>query len=206
MRGPPVAGPSRRTPMERLGEVRETEEEEEEEIEALPDQRETGYNAGVREREIATQKARIVSQMANIPKPSALSPRRTVPAQPPPADRKVPSNGLKTYQPVLSKPPPAPSKVKESLFDIFGNNLTRALSKAMTREGFHAPREYNALWTDDAIADAVDIPLDPDPPKVFVVSWLDYCNKYGMGFAMSDGTVSVHFNDTSSLVLAPGKT
>jgi polo-like kinase 1 len=40
---------------------------------------------------------------------------------------------------------------------------------------------------------------------VFVVSWLDYCAKYGMGFAMSDGTVSVHFNDSSSLALAPAK-
>lgn len=50
-----------------------------------------------------------------------------------------------------------------------------------------------------------DIELSPPAPKIFVVSWLDYCTKYGMGFAMSDGTVSVHFNDTSSLVLAPGK-
>lgn len=40
---------------------------------------------------------------------------------------------------------------------------------------------------------------------MFVVSWLDYCTKYGMGFAMSDGTIAVHFNDTSSLVLSPGK-
>lgn len=45
----------------------------------------------------------------------------------------------------------------------------------------------------------------PRPPRVFVVSWLDYCTKYGMGFAMTDGTVSVHFNDSTSLVLAPGK-
>lgn len=37
------------------------------------------------------------------------------------------------------------------------------------------------------------------------MSWLDYCAKYGMGFAMSDGTVSVHFNDSSSLALAPAK-
>ena len=38
-----------------------------------------------------------------------------------------------------------------------------------------------------------------------MISWLDYCTKYGMGFAMTDGTVSVHFNDSSSLVWAPGK-
>lgn len=37
------------------------------------------------------------------------------------------------------------------------------------------------------------------------MSWLDYCNKYGMGFAMTDGTISVHFNDSVSLSLAPNK-
>ena len=51
----------------------------------------------------------------------------------------------------------------------------------------------------------VAVPLRPTAPKVFVVSWLDYCTKYGMGFAMADGTVCVHFNDSSSFVLAPGK-
>jgi hypothetical protein len=54
-------------------------------------------------------------------------------------------------------------------------------------------------------ADVVAVPLRPKAPKVFVVSWLDYCTKYGMGFAMADGTVCVHFNDSSSFVLAPGK-
>lgn len=53
--------------------------------------------------------------------------------------------------------------------------------------------------------DGLDVPSRPPAPKVFVVSWLDYCTKYGMGFAMSDGTIAVHFNDTSSLVLSPGK-
>ena len=51
----------------------------------------------------------------------------------------------------------------------------------------------------------LDIEPNPEAPKVFVISWLDYCTKYGMGFAMTDGTVSVHFNDSSSLVWAPGK-
>lgn len=50
-----------------------------------------------------------------------------------------------------------------------------------------------------------DIEDQPKAPEVFVASWLDYCMKYGMGFAMSDGTISVHFNDSHSLVLAPGK-
>jgi polo-like kinase 1 len=47
--------------------------------------------------------------------------------------------------------------------------------------------------------------LDARAPDVFVVSWLDYCAKYGMGFAMCDGSVSVHFNDSSNIAWAPGK-
>ncbi|KAH7344487.1 kinase-like domain-containing protein [Rhizoctonia solani] len=42
-------------------------------------------------------------------------------------------------------------------------------------------------------------------PKVFIVSWVDYCNKYGMGYALADGSVGVHFNDSTSIVLAPNK-
>ncbi|KAF6764483.1 other/PLK protein kinase [Ephemerocybe angulata] len=41
--------------------------------------------------------------------------------------------------------------------------------------------------------------------KVFIVSWVDYCNKYGMGYALTDGAVGVHFNDSTSLVLSAGK-
>lgn len=55
------------------------------------------------------------------------------------------------------------------------------------------------------VSDFPDIEAEPNAPRVFVVSWLDYCTKYGMGFAMTDGTITVHFNDSSSLALAPGK-
>ena len=50
-----------------------------------------------------------------------------------------------------------------------------------------------------------DIEDEPEAPRVFVEAWLDYVQKYGMGFAMNDGTISVHFNDSSSLVLAPAR-
>jgi len=42
-------------------------------------------------------------------------------------------------------------------------------------------------------------------PKVFIVSWVDYCNKYGMGYALTDGSIGVHFNDGSSMVLSPSR-
>lgn len=47
--------------------------------------------------------------------------------------------------------------------------------------------------------------VDLPEVKVFIVSWVDYCNKYGMGYALTDGSVGVHFNDSTSIVLSPDK-
>jgi cell cycle serine/threonine-protein kinase CDC5/MSD2 len=47
--------------------------------------------------------------------------------------------------------------------------------------------------------------VDLQVPKVFIVSWVDYCNKYGMGYALTDGTVGVYFNDSTTMALAPDK-
>ncbi|KAJ7638614.1 kinase-like domain-containing protein [Roridomyces roridus] len=41
--------------------------------------------------------------------------------------------------------------------------------------------------------------------RVFIVSWVDYCNKYGMGYALTDGSVGVHFNDSTHLLLSCDK-
>ncbi|KAF8317702.1 Pkinase-domain-containing protein [Clavulina sp. PMI_390] len=45
----------------------------------------------------------------------------------------------------------------------------------------------------------------PNPPRVYIQSWVDYCNKYGMGYALTNGCVGVHFNDSTSMVLAADK-
>ena len=38
--------------------------------------------------------------------------------------------------------------------------------------------------------------IDPPEEQVFIASWVDYCNKYGMGYALTDGSVGMHFNDS----------
>ncbi|KAH8830063.1 hypothetical protein DL96DRAFT_1525428 [Flagelloscypha sp. PMI_526] len=42
----------------------------------------------------------------------------------------------------------------------------------------------------------------PEEP-LFIVSWVDYCHKYGMGYALTDGSVGVHFNDSTCMILSP---
>ncbi|XP_014777232.1 serine/threonine-protein kinase PLK1 [Octopus bimaculoides] len=38
---------------------------------------------------------------------------------------------------------------------------------------------------------------------VWVTKWVDYTNKYGFGFQLSDNSIGVFFNDTSRIVIAP---
>ncbi|CDZ97711.1 pkinase-domain-containing protein [Phaffia rhodozyma] len=83
----------------------------------------------------------------------------------------------------------ASTKKSGGMFDVVSQNLADALEARDAGRPFHTPH----------------IPAMPSDPKVFIVSWLDYCNKYGMGYALTDGSVGVHFNDSTSLVLAPDK-
>lgn len=167
--------PSERTPqrrpLDRLG-----EEEEDEHL---------------RERELATQKARIVSAMA-------LPHTRVVDSPRPPRTASVAATSLPSRAPAMPEmrynPPTSKGKERAvedrmGLFDVVAQNLDSALRLSATDAGFRTP----------------GIDPYPEAPKVFVVSWLDYCNKYGMGFAMTDGSLGVHFNDSHTLVLAPGK-
>ncbi|WVR03341.1 hypothetical protein IAU60_000332 [Kwoniella sp. DSM 27419] len=192
------AGPSTRR---YSGAMECVEEDEEQEVLAeQPPEHQNRYNNAAREREVATQKARIVSQMAGgrdhilgTSHPSERVEPSTSPRKP------VPLSAAATL-PRVPQTTSLPTKLQgshsgktrdygTSLFERMGENLADGLAMSQTSAGFRTPH----------------IGSNPSPPNVFVVSWLDYCTKYGMGFAMTDGTVSVHFNDSTSLVLAPGK-
>lgn len=41
-----------------------------------------------------------------------------------------------------------------------------------------------------------------DRPAVWVSAWLDYSEKYGMAYLLSNGSVGVFFNDTTKIILA----
>ncbi|SNX85011.1 related to CDC5 - Serine/threonine-protein kinase [Melanopsichium pennsylvanicum] len=47
--------------------------------------------------------------------------------------------------------------------------------------------------------------IGPETPKTFLISWLDHSERYGLGYALSDGTVGVYFRDATSMVLAANK-
>lgn len=52
--------------------------------------------------------------------------------------------------------------------------------------------------------DVVPFPVS-DPNHVSVCKWIDYSNKYGFGFQLSDGSIGVNFNDSTRLILLNDK-
>ncbi|KAI9203522.1 uncharacterized protein BJ171DRAFT_460358 [Polychytrium aggregatum] len=39
-------------------------------------------------------------------------------------------------------------------------------------------------------------------PPCFIIKWIDYSNKYGLGYMLKDGSVGVHFNDSTSMIMS----
>ncbi|KAI8618216.1 kinase-like domain-containing protein [Chytriomyces sp. MP71] len=40
------------------------------------------------------------------------------------------------------------------------------------------------------------------PPEIFITKWIDYSNKYGLGYQLHDGSMGVYFNDSTSILLS----
>lgn len=50
-----------------------------------------------------------------------------------------------------------------------------------------------------------NLPILPENNALFITKWIDYSNKYGFGFQLSDNSVGVLFNDTTKMGLSADK-
>ncbi|EIN08263.1 Pkinase-domain-containing protein [Punctularia strigosozonata HHB-11173 SS5] len=145
----------------------------------------------LRRKELESQKARIVAQMAPA---RADSPEyRQEPENVPPVGILRKDKGkekVREAEERVEVPAPAPlPTAKPNGFDAAAATLTAAFEARALGRVFRDPR--------------VDAALPHE--RVFIVSWVDYCNKYGMGYALTDGSVGVHFNDSTTIVLSADK-
>ncbi|KAJ8305645.1 hypothetical protein KUTeg_016190 [Tegillarca granosa] len=76
----------------------------------------------------------------------------------------------------------------------------------------HSPKPRSAATLLDVLSTCLDhMPKDSEhnPPSqgdsniVWVTKWVDYSNKYGFGFQLSNDIIGVLFNDTSRIILSP---
>lgn len=143
-----------------------------------------------RRKELEAQKARIVAQMVPGSRPGSTEGQADQENLPPP--EAVPSRRRQEKERARDVPAPAPHleakpPVKMNGFDAAAETLVAAFNARARGRLFRDPREDASL---------------PEA-KVFIVSWVDYCNKYGMGYALTDGSVGVYFNDSTTIVLSP---
>ena len=150
-----------------------------------------------RKKELESQKARIVAQMVPAQAPTPTFGYEDVENVPPQGVRgailKAKEKAKEVLHPKASSPnlpSSASAQVpKINSFDAAAQVLSSAFDAKALGRLFRDPRDDAEL---------------PDP-KVFIVSWVDYCNKYGMGYALTDGSVGVHFNDSTTIVLSADK-
>ncbi|GAA5849655.1 hypothetical protein JCM8547_000523 [Rhodosporidiobolus lusitaniae] len=116
-------------------------------------------------------------------------------------DRLRPSSSLAPPPPSSAPTSSSSSSSGTSLYDLtrlhFDHFLPVRSSSAL----------QSALSTFPSLSSAASQPLvdEPEIPKVFLTSWVDYTHKYGTAYSLTDGTAGVYFNDSTSMVLSPGK-
>ncbi|KAH7913089.1 kinase-like domain-containing protein [Hygrophoropsis aurantiaca] len=141
-----------------------------------------------RQKELESQKARIVAQMAPASASHPHEDQENVPPVKRESKGKEKARESRKEAPAVDVHMESPSP-KLNGFEAAAHTLTLAFEAKSAGRLFRDPRE-DATLVDE---------------KVFIVSWVDYCNKYGMGYALTDGSVGVHFNDSTTLILSADK-
>lgn len=144
-----------------------------------------------RQKELESQKARIVAQMAPVTGHGANRAEEEQENVPPVRKEPKGKERVRDDRKDTVSVPETETEAQPRMngFDAAARTLTLAFDAKAMGKVFRDPREDACL---------------PDE-RVFIVSWVDYCNKYGMGYALTDGSVGVHFNDSTTLILAADK-
>lgn len=102
--------------------------------------------------------------------------------------------------PVVASPP----SVVSTLLRLVGDfHHARRLTSSRRTSGFPSlPSSPSA--TPPRRSPASPPPPGPTPagPPLWVTKWVDYSNKYGLGYQLADGTIGVFFNDGTKIALA----
>jgi len=181
--------------------------------------------AELRKKELESQKARIVAQMVPGGSAGTLHEQENdlpVPDSPPRSKDKAKlkdTRGTREFREskhIKAPAPPStfkPSSLKRILIDPYLDIvLPTSSSSGSTGVGptsFEAAAHtltlaFEALSMGKLFRDPQQDRTLPEA-KVFIVSWVDFSHKYGMGYALTDGSVGVRYNDSTSIIVSPDK-
>jgi serine/threonine protein kinase len=98
-----------------------------------------------------------------------------------------------------------------------GTGLRKSSSRGSPKLGAPMGSLFDTLQgtKSDPVASASSTRCPPSPnlqaephsfsttPELWVVKWVDYSSKYGVGYILSDGSMGVYFNDSTKILLLP---
>ncbi|KAI8904820.1 PLK protein kinase, partial [Gorgonomyces haynaldii] len=153
--------------------------------------------------------------------------RQTIPVSIPvsalqqvPQDLEYPQDVTKTLERMsIGRSPlkPVQPKSQEKMKDLLLKpkvtpNKENQSPKIMYKSPRRSPEKRSSVLQElfDAVQDALRkvYPVEIDDvkqyehPDVFITKWIDYSNKYGLGYQLRDGSVGVYFNDATSIILS----
>lgn len=64
---------------------------------------------------------------------------------------------------------------------------------------------YKDVYHHLALTDMSTNPAVLNHTPLFISKWIDYSNKYGFGYQLSDNCVGVFFNDLTRISISPDK-
>ncbi|KAL1757547.1 hypothetical protein FB107DRAFT_209260 [Schizophyllum commune] len=163
---------------------------------------------------LATEQTRPAGNLARALDPAARQPPSSA-ADPVmrPVKQSAAMNGAssRSRPGMANMPPPGQSIRPTHTATSSTSSLSSTTNQLSKLSGFDAAAYVLTLAFDARNKGRVFRDPRPDPhlpvpdEQVFIVSWVDYCNKYGMGYALTDGSVGVHFNDTTTMILSADK-
>ncbi|TPX68540.1 hypothetical protein SpCBS45565_g02977 [Spizellomyces sp. 'palustris'] len=130
-------------------------------------------------------------------------------------NRSSSSNSSASKHEVEPRAPPSPQSDGASTFKITSPETVRARNSSYNspRPAENPRKSVNVLQTmyqnlqDGLSSDRIgtrrsDEMEEVSAPRIFITKWIDYSNKYGLGYQLRDGSVGVYFNDSTSIILA----
>ena len=181
--------------------------------------------AELRKKELESQKARIVAQMVPGDTLGNLHEQENdppVPGSPPRFRDKAKANDTRgTREPREFKNIKAPARSGELKSPPLAHALTDPPFNTALPTTSGTGSTAGGLTSFEAAAHTLTLAFEAlsvgklfrDPQqdrslpeaKVFIVSWVDFSHKYGMGYALTDGSVGVRYNDSTSIIVSPDK-
>lgn len=143
--------------------------------------------AGADERRMLGQKARLVAGMADS------SERRAAPNPP----RQSLSDATSAAAAAAAKNAARPSSMELAVQRL--NEATKCFDNKVDYIPIDAEGNAIEITTNNQPDKHNKIRQKPMGPKRFVICWLDEMDRYGLGFALSDGSVGTYFRDDSAM-------